>query len=86
MTKRVVLAVDEAEIPEGIEILDIVLERQLSYFSDLDGVEGLIRSLGDSLWAQLIAIIAAGFNADNLRPSFGLSQNLDQSSRTWLCE
>lgn len=36
ITKRVVLAVDEEEIPEGIELLDIVLERQLSYFSDLE--------------------------------------------------
>ncbi|KAI0575386.1 calcium calmodulin dependent protein kinase [Pyrenophora tritici-repentis] len=74
ITKRVVLAVDEEEIPERIELLDIVLERQLSYFSDLEGIGGLIRYLGDSPWAQLIAMIAADFNADNPRRLFALWQ------------
>jgi serine/threonine protein kinase len=69
--------VDEEELPEGIEILDIVLERQLSYFSDLEGIEGLIQYLGDSPWAQLIAMIAADFNANNPRRPFGLWQDLD---------
>jgi serine/threonine protein kinase len=73
----VVLAVDEEEVPEGIEVLDIVLERQLSYFSDWEGVEGLIRYLGDSPWAQLIAMVAADFNADNPRRPFELWQDLD---------
>ncbi|UPX12663.1 uncharacterized protein EKO05_0003204 [Ascochyta rabiei] len=77
ITKRVVLAVDEEEIPEGIELLDIVLERQLSYFSDLEGIDGLIRYLGDSPWAQLIAMVAADFNADNPRRPFALWQDID---------
>ncbi|KAH8712230.1 kinase-like domain-containing protein [Phaeosphaeriaceae sp. PMI808] len=70
VTKQVVLAVDEDEIPEGIELLDIVLERQLSYFSDFEGIQGLIQYLGESPWAQLIAMIAADFNADNPRRPF----------------
>jgi serine/threonine protein kinase len=73
----VILAVDEEKVPGGIEVLDIVLERQLSYFSDLEGVEGLIRYLGDSPWAQLMAMVAADFNADNPRRPFGLWQDLD---------
>ncbi|KAJ4355359.1 uncharacterized protein N0V89_003375 [Didymosphaeria variabile] len=77
MTKRVVLAVDEEEIPEGIELLDIVLERQLSYFSDLEGIDGLIQYLGNSPWAQLIAMVAADFNADNPRRPFALWQDID---------
>ncbi|KAH7363707.1 kinase-like domain-containing protein [Pyrenochaeta sp. MPI-SDFR-AT-0127] len=77
MTKHVIFAVDEEEVPEGIEILDIVLERQMSYFSDLEGIRGLIRYLGDSPWAQLIAMVAADFNADNPRRPFMLWQNLD---------
>jgi serine/threonine protein kinase len=77
ITKRMVLAVDEEEIPEGIELLDIVLERQLSYFSDLEGIDGLIRCLGDSPWAQLIAMVAADFNADNPRRPFALWQDID---------
>lgn len=72
-----VLAVGEDEIPEGIELLDIVLERQMSYFSDLEGIRGLIQYLGESPWTQLIAMIAADFNADNPRRPFTLWQNLD---------
>ncbi|KAH9872956.1 hypothetical protein J1614_005351 [Plenodomus biglobosus] len=77
ITKCVILAVDEAEVPDGIEIEDIVLERQLSYFSDLEGIQGLIRYLGDSPWAELIAMVAADFNADNPRRPFSLWQDLD---------
>lgn len=77
ITKRVVLAVDEEEVPEGIEVLDIVLERQLCYFSDLEGIEGLIRYLGDSPWAQFIAMVAADFNSDNPRHPFGHWQDPD---------
>lgn len=77
MTKRVIFAVDESEIPEGIELLDIVLERHFSYFGDLEGIEGLIRYLGDSPWAQIMAMIAADFNADNPRRPFQLWQDID---------
>jgi serine/threonine protein kinase len=77
ITKRVILAVDDEELPEGIELLDAVFERQLSYFADLEGVEWLTRYLGDSPWAQLIAMIAADFNAENSRRPFGMWQDLE---------
>lgn len=77
MTKRVIFAVDEDKVPEGIEVLDIVLERQLSYFSNLEGTEGLIQYLGDSPWAQLIGMIAADFNAENPRRPFEMWQDID---------
>ena len=60
-----------------LQLLDIVLERQLSYFSDLEGIEGLIRYLGNSPWAQLMAMIAADFNADNPRRPFALWKDID---------
>lgn len=71
------MAVDESEVPEGIELLDVVLERQISYFGDLEGVEGLIRYLGNSPWAQYFAMVAADFNAENARRPFGMWQDLD---------
>lgn len=77
ITKRVILAVDEEKVPEGIEVLDIVLERQLSYFSDLEGADGLIRYLGDSPWAQFIAMVASDFNENNPRRPFGMWQGVD---------
>lgn len=72
---------NEEEIPDGIKLLDIIFERQLSYFSDLEGVNGLIQYLGDSLWAQLIAMIAADSNAANPRRPFALWQDIDPDSK-----
>lgn len=77
MTKQVVLAVDKAQLPERIEVLDVVLERQLSYFSDLEGLEELTRYLGDSPWAQLMAMIVADSNAENPRRPVGLWQDIN---------
>lgn len=73
-----VLAVGEDEIPEGIELLDIVLEHQLSYFAaDREDAEWLIRYLGGSPWATIMAMVAADFNADNPRRPFAMWLNLD---------
>jgi hypothetical protein len=77
----VILAVDEKEIPEGIELSDTVLERQLSYFSDVEGKDGMIWYLGDSPWAQLIAMLAADFNADNPRRRLHYGRKLNLTSR-----
>jgi hypothetical protein len=41
MTKRVVFAVDDSEIPEGIELLDIVLERHFRTSAILRELKGL---------------------------------------------
>jgi serine/threonine protein kinase len=72
------MAVDEDELPDGIELLDVQLERQISYFADgFESVKGLIRYLGDSPWAQLVAMIVADFGADNPRRPFGMWQHLD---------
>ena len=46
--KRVIFAVDEEELADGEEPLAVVLERQISYFADEDGLNGLLKHLGDS--------------------------------------
>lgn len=62
LNKRVIFAVADEELKEGEDKLAIVLERQLSYFSDLESLGGLLQHLGDSPWTQIFTVIAEGFN------------------------
>lgn len=62
LTKNVIFAVTDEELKEGEDKLAIVLERQLSHFSDLESFGGLLHHLGDSPWAQIFTVIAEGFN------------------------
>ncbi|EFR04413.1 hypothetical protein MGYG_07419 [Nannizzia gypsea CBS 118893] len=50
---RVIFAVWEEELDEGIDPLSIIIERQISCFADEDGIEGLLKHLGGSPWAQV---------------------------------
>jgi len=70
--KRVILYVDEQSLPEGELVLAHILERQISYFADLDSLCGLMKYLGDSLWCQVLQITAEGFNKENPREPFSL--------------
>ncbi len=44
--------VDQETLPEGELALAHVLQRQISYFADLESFNGLLRHLGDSPWCQ----------------------------------
>lgn len=70
MTKRVVLAVADEERPEGSVLQDLVVERQLSYFTDYEGVCGLVKYFRGKPKGQYFAIIAKRFTKDNPRLSF----------------
>lgn len=64
---------DEETLPEGEVALVHVLERQLSYFADLESLNGLLRHLGDSSpWCQILEVLRGGFNKENPRESFAL--------------
>jgi hypothetical protein len=69
MTKRVVFAVDVETISVGTELLDIVLERHLSYFAELEDAIGLIEYLekDESPWAQYFSMVANDFGKENPR-------------------
>lgn len=77
MTKRVIFAVGDEELKEGEEKLAIVLQRQLSYFADLESLGGLLRYLGDSPWTQIFTVIAEGFNKELPRAPFALWKYID---------
>jgi serine/threonine protein kinase len=75
--KRVIFAVAEGKLAEGEELLLVVLERQISYFADKDGLNALIAHLGDSPWCEVFKVLGEGFNKANPRKPFYLWQNVD---------
>lgn len=74
--RRVIFAVGEDELAEGEEP-SVVLERQISYFADEDGLNVLLNHLGDSPWCEVLKVIRDGFNETNPRKPFSLWKNLD---------
>ena len=62
--------VDESTLPEDEVALSHVLERQISYFADLESFDGLLRHLGDSPWCQVLEALRDGFNKENPREPF----------------
>lgn len=70
--KKVIFAVADGDLKEGEEKLAIVLERQLSYFSNLESLDGLFQHLGDSPWTQIFTVIAEGFDKEHPRAPFAL--------------
>lgn len=75
--QRVIFAVAEEELANGEEPLSVVLERQISYFADEDGLNGLLKHLGDSPWCEVLKVIRDGFNKANPRKPFSLWRNVD---------
>ena len=59
--KDIIFAIDEADLEGGaVEPQAIILERQISYFSDPEGLQGLLDHLGDNPWCDILAIIRSG--------------------------
>jgi hypothetical protein len=46
--KQVIFAVDKEELDNTGELLSVVLDRQISYFADEDGLDGFLKYLGES--------------------------------------
>ena len=49
MTKQVIFAIREDDIREGKELLAVILEHQISYFTDKEGLDGFLKHVSDSL-------------------------------------
>jgi hypothetical protein len=82
--KRVIFAVDEEELAEGEEPLSVVLERQISYSADEDGLNGLLKHLGDSPWCEVLKVIQDGFNKANPCKSFSVWNNVDADFKDFI--
>ncbi|KAE8352240.1 kinase-like protein [Aspergillus coremiiformis] len=83
--KRVIFAVGEEELEEGVDPLAIIIERQISYFADEDGLNGLLRFLGDNPWVRVFEVIRDGFNKDNPRKPFSLWKGVDEDFKSLIC-
>ncbi|OJD25306.1 CMGC protein kinase [Blastomyces percursus] len=85
--KRIMFAVDESELGPGEEILAHVLERQISFFADADGIQGFIDLIGrnDSPYTEIFRVIRDGFNAENPWRQFSLWENVDPVFKDLVC-
>ncbi|EFE35187.1 uncharacterized protein ARB_06144 [Trichophyton benhamiae CBS 112371] len=83
--KRVIFAVGEEELEERINPLSIIIERQISYFANEDGINGLVKYLGDSPWVHIFQVIRDGFNSDNPRRPFALWKDVDEDFKSLIC-
>lgn len=87
MHKRVIFAVGEEELEDGrVDPLSIVIERQISYFADADGITAFLKHLGDdNPWVQVFEIIRDGFNQENPRKPFYLWKGTDEDFKSLIC-
>jgi hypothetical protein len=81
MTKQVIFAVGEEDIGEGEEPLAVILERQISYFADEGGLDGILKHLGDSPWRRVLEVLRDGFNQANPRKPVSLWKGIDEDFR-----
>ncbi|GAD96775.1 predicted protein [Paecilomyces variotii No. 5] len=82
MHKRVIFAVGEEELEDGVDPLAIVIERQISYFADQDGLNAFLKFLGDSPWVRIFEVTRDGFNKDNPRKPFSLWKGVDDDFKS----
>ncbi|KAI2889415.1 hypothetical protein CBS63078_10215 [Aspergillus niger] len=85
MHRRVIFAVGDDELEEGVDPLAVVIERQISYFADEDGLKGFLKHLGTNSWVQVFEIIRDGFNKDNPRRPFSLWSGVDNDFKHLIC-
>ncbi|KAH9224723.1 kinase-like domain-containing protein [Leptodontidium sp. 2 PMI_412] len=81
VTKQVIFSIEGEDLGEGEEPLAVVLERQISYFADEEGLNGLLRHLGDSPWCQILETLRDGFNKTNPRKPVSLWKGIDKDFR-----
>ena len=79
LTKRVIFGVLKEELGEDEELLSIVLERQLSYFGDLEAFNGFLQYLHngnpENPWIEIFQAVRSSFNAEYPREPFSLWQD-----------
>ncbi|KEY76617.1 hypothetical protein 25D9 10 [Aspergillus fumigatus] len=72
MHRRVIFAVGDDELEDGVDRLAIVIERQISYFADLPGLDGFFKYLGDNPCVRIFEVTRDGLNKENPRRPFTL--------------
>ncbi|KAH8732472.1 kinase-like domain-containing protein [Phaeosphaeriaceae sp. PMI808] len=83
--KRVIFTVGEEELDEGVEPLAVVIQRQISYFADEEGMGGFLRHLGDNPRVPIFEVTRNGFNKDNPRKPFSFWEGVDEDFKDLIC-
>jgi serine/threonine protein kinase len=81
VTKQLIFAIEKEDLGEGEEPLAVILERQISYFADEDGLNGFLNHLGESPWHQVLEVLRGGFNKTNPRKPVSLWRGIDEDFR-----
>ncbi|KAK2749961.1 hypothetical protein FQN55_002678 [Onygenales sp. PD_40] len=84
--KLIIFAIDESELGEGEEILAHVLERQISYFADEEGIQGFLEYIRGSPYAEIFRVIRDGFGKQNPRRPFALWEGVDPVFKDLVCQ
>ncbi|RDW83584.1 uncharacterized protein DSM5745_03910 [Aspergillus mulundensis] len=84
--KRLIFAVQEDELEEGVDRLAVVLERQTSYFADEEGLNGFLKHLGDqNPWVRVFEVTRDGFNQETPREPFAFWNGVDEDFKDLIC-
>ena len=79
LIKRVIFGVLKEELGKDEELLSVVLERQLSYFRDLEAFNGFLQYLHkgnpENYWIEIFQVVRSSFNAKYPREPFSLWQD-----------
>lgn len=66
--------------------LAVVIERQISYFADEDGLSGFLKHLGnDNPWARVFEVTRDGFNQETPREPFAFWNGVDDDFKSLVC-
>lgn len=63
----------------------MVIERQISYFADLEGLDRFLKHLGDNPWARVFEVARDGFNKVYPREPFMLWNGVDDDLKDLVC-
>lgn len=83
--KQLLFAVDKKSLPEAEKPINVVLERQLSYFAEPDEFDAFLGRLDDdSPWRQIFKNIRGRFGESNPRKPVALWDGVDPDFRDLL--
>ena len=75
--KRLIFDVKEDEMEEGVGVMSVVLERQISYFADDEGFDALMKHLGDNPLCEAFRILRGGLDDTNPPKPFSRWKNVE---------
>lgn len=70
---------------EGVDPLAVIIERQISYFADEDGLNRFLKHLGDNPWVRVFEVIRDGFDQETPREPFAFWNGVDSDFKRLVC-